>query len=418
MNIVNKSMNNWLEQLESQLQDLEHGRLLRALKPHEGRLDFSSNDYLSLNASGRIQRMLADIVAGRPCPGPVGSTGSRLIRGHYAEFEEAEDKFARYVGQPGALLFHSGYAANLGALQALVNGRDNVFCDRLAHASLLDGIRLSGARRRYFNHNDLNDLEAKLKKYGQRARAGTRANTRTTGMSANAREPHADVLAAPGRGRDWIVTESIFSMDGDSPDLPALCEIAERFDALIYLDEAHAIGIVGPGGAGLARAQGVSGRIAVTVFPCGKAPGLMGAFVCGPSPLKSFLINHARSFIFSTAQPPLLARLLRDIIDLLVTDEMNTARAHVQRLAGMLRERLRGAGFDVLKSDSQIVPAVVGSESRALELAQKCRSAGLDVRAIRPPSVPAGTSRLRITIQAAHRPEDIEELATTLGDAI
>jgi 8-amino-7-oxononanoate synthase len=387
----------WIAELGQELAALRSRALFRTLRAHSGRLDFSSNDYLSLNSSGRLDVMLRDLVGGGPVaaeipggdagkqPGMVGSTGSRLIRGHYEAFERAEAEFARYVGSPAALLFHSGYAANTGALAAVIGPRDRVFCDRLVHASLLDGIRLSGVRRYYFRHNDLNDLETQLRKYAS---------------------PH----------RNWLVTEAVFSMDGDSPDLRALCQLADRYNGCVYLDEAHSIGLVGPRGAGLAAGQGVANRVAVNVFPCGKAPGLMGAFVCGPPELKDLLVNRARSFVFTTAQPPLLAELLRRIVGWLQTDEAEAARARVMRISGEFRAAVQALGYDTASSTSQIVPIVVGAEDRALELARRCQERGLDVRAIRPPTVPKNTSRLRVILQAAHTGADAAELLAVLAE--
>ncbi|MEQ9366469.1 MAG: 8-amino-7-oxononanoate synthase, partial [Leptospirales bacterium] len=338
----------------------------------------------------------------------IGSTGSRLIRGHYPAFETAEADFARYVGAPAALLFHSGYAANTGALPAVVAPRDTVFCDRLCHASLLDGIRLSGARRHYFRHNDLADLETQLRKYG-----GTTDETDETGDAVARKRPAGDATRTQTK-RHWIVTEAVFSMDGDSPDLQALCDLAERYDACVYLDEAHSIGMTGADGAGLAAQAGVVDRVAVNVFPCGKAPGLMGAFVCGAPELKELLVNRARSFIFSTSQPPHLARLLSLVIAWLQSDEARRARVHARQLADELRDKLKARGFDTGTSTTHIVPIITGGEARALELSARCREAGLDVRAIRPPTVPKGKSRLRVILQADHTSADLNELIAVL----
>lgn len=374
----------WLDSLRNSRDDLRERSLLRELRPHQGRLDFSSNDYLSLNSDGTLTRLFREVAEDRGETSFVGSTASRLIRGHYDVFDRAEEEFARFAGAQSALLFTSGYAANTGTIPAVVSQRDLVFCDRLSHASLLDGVRLSGARRHYFAHNDLDDLELMLKKH-----------------------------AGPARARRWIVTESVFSMDGDSPDLRALCDLAERHDALLYLDEAHAIGVRGPGGAGLAAECGTSERIAVNVFPCGKAPGLMGAFVCGAPELKSILINKARSFVFSTAQPPLLAELLRRVIAHLATQD--DARARLIENADYLRKHLRAGGYDTGASDSQIVPVLAGTEDAALRLAGRCRERGLDIRAIRPPTVPKGSSRLRISLQAGHSLAELDEVLAALS---
>ncbi|MCR9142616.1 MAG: 8-amino-7-oxononanoate synthase [bacterium] len=399
----------WLSGLRAEVAGLRERDLYRELRPHVGRLDFSSNDYLSLNSSGRLREFLREVLASDDRTALVGSTGSRLIRGHHDAFARAEAKFARYVGAPAALLFHSGYGANTGVLPAVIAPRDLVFCDRLCHASLLDGIRLSGARRYYFRHNDLEDLERQLRKYAN-GDAGASAGD---GESAVA----GDRKNKASRRRVWIITEAVFSMDGDSPDLRALCDLAERaeFGACVYLDEAHSIGMTGENGAGLAAEQGVANRIAVNVFPCGKAPGLMGAFVCGAPELKELLVNRARSFIFSTAQPPHLADLLSCVIDWLQTDEARAARERSRRLADELRNKLKALGFDTGTSTTHIVPIITGGEAQALSLAARCREAGLDVRAIRPPTVPKGASRLRVILQADHKSVDLDELVAVIS---
>ncbi len=375
------TLGRWQEQLRETLTDLSERQLLRSLRPHQGLVDFCSNDYLSLNSSGLLFRLLERIVS-RHEPF-VGSTGSRLIRGHYEFFERAQAAFAAFTGFPAALLFQSGYAANTGVLPALVHHHDTVFCDALLHASLLDGVRLSGARRITFAHNDPNDLEARLRR-------------------------------VKVRGRRWIVSETLFSMDGDSPELRSLVALAERHEALLVLDEAHAIGVCGPQGRGLVAEQELQDSVAVAVYPCGKALGLAGAFVCGSAELREVLVNRARSFVFSTAQPPLLADLLREVVVRL--PEMETARARVLANADYVRRRLGSLGPRV-RGRAQIVPVVLGSEAGALAAAAACLASGLDVRAIRPPSVPRGESRIRVTVQADHLEAELDLLCDLLVSA-
>ena len=300
-----------------------------------------------------------------------------------------EEDFARRLGVADALFFGSGYTANTGALTAILNPRrDLVFCDRLCHASLLDGVHLSRSRRFYFRHNDLNDLERQLQKQGSKRKR---------------------------KGAVWILVESLYSMDGDSPELEALCSLAERYEACIYLDEAHALGVYGKG-AGLAYEKGLLERIAVSVFPCGKAPGLMGAFVCGPRELKSILINRARSFIYATAPPPFLADLLRRVLGLIFAPEMEKKRQELRSLSEYTRKNLAAMQYDTGSSTSQIIPILLGSEERALALARACQEAGFDIRAIRPPSVPSSAeSRLRLSLQVQRRPQCIEELCHFLS---
>lgn len=372
-------MEQWIQSLRRRIQILQDRSLLRQLRHDSVHLDFSSNDYLALNQNGIVAEMLRDLVQSDDTIRSIGSTGSRLIRGHYEIFERVEAEFAAFTGTEAATLFHSGYAANTGVIPTVVDRRDIIFCDRLCHASLLDGIRLSGARRYYFEHNNLNDLEAKLKRHG-------------------------------GSQRNWIITESIFSMDGDSPDLRSMTRLAAAHNALIVLDDAHAVGIRGPQGAGLAAEQKVVDRIAVPVFPCGKAPGLMGAFVCGPPELKTVLINQARPFVFTTAQPPILAALLLKIIHFLRTALAEDLRRQLKSRSERLRSALKQNGFDTGQSDSHIIPVIVGAESKALGYAQYLLEQGYDVRAIRPPTVPTGTSRLRICVHADHTDEQIDQL--------
>ncbi len=265
----------------------------------------------------------------------------------------------------------------------VLSGRDTVFCDRLCHASILDGIRLSGARRYYFEHNDLGHLEEQIKK-------------RLDQRAANV----------------WVITESVFSMDGDSPDLAGLAALSARHDLLLYLDEAHAIGVIGQRGEGLAASLGLQNQFAVTVYPCGKAPGVGGAFVCGTKLLRENLINRCRSFIFSTAQPPALAELLRRVI--LLLPGLKPEREKLQLLQHTLRTQLHELGLAAGTSTTHIVPVVLGESNRSLRWMKHLLSRGMDVRAIRPPTVPEGSARLRINLQAAHSVEDLQMLSKEL----
>lgn len=373
-------MQSWRDELQQAVTEREHRRLLRRLETSPaGSVDFSSNDYLSLNSDGTVKRLFESLLP--LSTQDLGSTGSRLIRGHREAFDRAERAFADWVGLDDALLFHSGYAGNVGTLQALLSPGDLVFADRLCHASLLDGIRLSGATRHYFRHNDLEHLSEILKKHSTRKRR-------------------------------WIVTESVFSMDGDRPDRDALLALAEQNDCLLYLDEAHAIGVIGEAGRGLAHQE--QQRFAVLSYPMGKAPGLMGCFVAGPPELKAFLVNHARSFIYSTAQPPLLADLLRLVIEEMGTDEMEKRRIRLRKLSELLFKRLNEEGFATGVTPSHITPIILGDEERTIQTATRLKQQGFSVFAIRPPTVPAGACRLRISVHAGNTEEEIEGLVTAL----
>lgn len=373
-------MESWRDELRQAVIEREHRQLLRRLETSPVRsVDFSSNDYLSLNSDGTLKRLFESLLP--LTTQDLGSTGSRLIRGHREAFDRAERTFADWVGLDDSLLFHSGYAGNVGTLQALLSPGDLVFADRLCHASLLDGIRLSGATRHYFRHNDLEHLSELLKKHSTRKRR-------------------------------WIVTESVFSMDGDQPDRDALLALAEKNDCLLYLDEAHAIGVIGEAGRGLAHQE--QHRFAVLSYPMGKAPGLMGCFVAGPPELKAFLVNHARSFIYSTAQPPLLADLLRLVIEEMRTDEMEKRRVRLRKLGELLFKRLNEEGFATGVTPSHITPIILGDEGRTIQTATRLKQQGFSVFAIRPPTVPAGACRLRISVHAGNTEEEIEGLVTAL----
>lgn len=386
----------WTRELETALNRKRERHLFRQLESQPVGVDFSSNDYLSLNADG----LLADLLRQLLPISDVGSTGSRLIRGQRLAFEQAEQAMASWIGREATLLFHSGYAANVGGLSCLFGPADEVFLDRLCHATLLDAVRLSGARRLYFRHNDMEHLDALLRgKAVEGQSGGEQGKQRWTGAA---------------RGRRWILSETIFSMDGDMPDLQALDELAWRNGALLVLDEAHAIGVLGPHGAGLTAGQMAGRSLAVTSYPMGKAPGLMGAFLAGSAILKDYLINNARGFVFTTAQPPFLADLLRAVTGMMPSAEMEGRRARLRNLSEYTHRRLAEEGFDAGKQPSHIVPVVLGGDERTLRTASHLRERGFSVYAIRPPTVPAGSSRLRISLHAGNTPDEVEALIEQL----
>ncbi|MCB1137767.1 MAG: 8-amino-7-oxononanoate synthase [Leptospiraceae bacterium] len=414
----------YLDSLEKELKQWEQSALIRSLRHEPNLLDFSSNDYLCLNRDGSHFRLLQDVIArqNQPMVGlpedanykstkaqngdgprmttsdpdprnvPFGSTGSRLIRGHWPSFERAEKAFSAWIQAPAALLFQSGYAANVGALSSLTGPGHQVFCDRLCHASLLDGVRLSGAGKHYYDHNDLNHLEDLLKT--RKARKGR-----------------------------WILSESVFSMDGDTPDLAGLLTLCEQYSATLFLDEAHALGYYGsnesPGGGLLAHlrdkessTERIFERVIISA-PLGKAPGLMGGFVAGHPTLCKYLLNRARSFVFSTAQPPILAEMIFEIATRFDRGEYNDRIERLQRNANTLRGLMLERGWQT-PSQSAIVPLIVGDPSRALELSGALQQKGMDVRAIRPPTVARNSSRLRITVHSCHSQDQLEALLDTV----
>jgi 8-amino-7-oxononanoate synthase len=304
-----------------------------------------------------------------------------LLSGHDHRWAQLESEFAEFIGADAALYFSSGYASNLGLLSSILQPEDVVFSDAANHASLIDGIRLSHARRVIFPHLDLNYLE--------------------------------DVLRGEtGGGERIIVVESIFSMEGDRAPLSQLVELCERFDAFLVVDEAHSTGVDGAGGRGSVDEIGRSDRILATVHTCGKALASMGAFVAGSQTLRDFLINHARPFIFTTALPPYCAAQVREGIAL--ASRADAERAHLRELSLYLRGRLRASGFKLKEGDSQIVPVILGSNETALHVAAVLSEAGFAIRAIRPPTVPAGTARLRLSLTAGLSMADMERLVNAL----
>ncbi len=331
-------------------------RTLRAVDP--SLIDVSSNDYLGLS---RHPELIERACAWARRHG-AGSRASRLVSGTMQSLLALEEKLARFKGTEAALIFASGYQLNSSVLPALLELGEKplVFTDRLNHASLHAG--LSGIRQIRFRHNDLAHLDALLEKH-------------------------------PGELR-FIVTESVFSMDGDRADVSALSALAERHGAHLYLDEAHATGVLGPQGKGLAE-----GRATVTMGTLGKALGGAGAYVAGSRALIDWLVNRCAGFLYSTAPAPAAFGALDAALDLV--PGMDAERARLARMGDALRETLHATGLDTLASATQIVPAVFGDESRALAAAEKLRAAGILVVAIRPPTVPTGSARLRFSLSAA-----------------
>ena len=337
---------------------------LRSLNSING-VNLSSNDYLGLSVDPRLRDAAAAALAAGIA---VGSTGSRLLSGNAEIWEQLETEIAQFMGSEAALYFNSGYAANVGLLGALIRPGDVVFSDSANHASIIDGLRLAGARKVIFPHLDMKSLVRELRQ------------------------------DFPGALQKFIVSESIFSMDGDAAPLADLVALAERYGAELIVDEAHATGVAGPQGRGLVAAAGLSERVLVTVHPCGKALASMGCFVCCSEKVKQYLVNRARTFIFSTALPPYMAVQMRAAIRIVAGADQ--ARKDLAALSAFLRSKLREAGFDIGRSDTQIVPVFLGGNERAVRFAAVLNEAGFGVRPIRPPSVPAGTSRLRISLNA------------------
>ncbi|HET8703969.1 8-amino-7-oxononanoate synthase [Castellaniella sp.] len=346
-------------------------------------LDFCSNDYLGLSLHPDLIARACSYVRNHG----AGATASRLVCGTGPACTEVEARIAHAKGTQAALLFSSGWQANAAVLPALLRvlGSDaQVYVDRLAHASLHQGCRAAGIRQIRFRHNDLDHLEAQLQ-----ARAG---------------QP----------GQRMIVTESVFSMDGDRCDVTALAGLAERHGAFLYLDEAHATGVLGPDGMGLSSLAG--GRVDLAMGTFSKALGSFGAYVAGSRALCDYLINACSGFIYTTALPPAVLGAIDAALDLV--PGMQAERASLMAKADALRRVLQSMGLDTGASSTQIVPVLVGDECRALALSQALERCGVLVTAIRPPTVPRGTSRLRIALSAAHSHADIGRLTDALSRAL
>jgi 8-amino-7-oxononanoate synthase len=352
-------------------------------------VNFSSNDYLGLANDPRLREAAKAAID----EFGVGAGASRLISGTQSPHVRLEAALATWKGTQAALCFSSGYAAAIGTIPALVGKQDVVLLDKLSHASLIDGARLSGAILRVFPHNHLGKLESHLN-WAQREHPGKRI---------------------------LIVTESVFSMDGDRAPLAQLIDLKKRFGALLLLDEAHAIGVIGPNGRGLAAELGVANDVDVQMGTLSKALGVSGGYICGSRSLIEWLVNRARSFIFSTAPPPAVAAAALAAVELLASSEGEAQRNILWERIGTLRGSLPRRPWDALPSanastsGSAVHPWVVGDEQSAIDLARALQSQGFLVPAIRYPTVAKGSARLRITVTAAHTEAQISSLSAALA---
>ena len=375
------------------MQSLDESGLLRTLRPPAG-IDLSSNDYLGLARDPRITSALIAAVAREG----VGSTGSRLLRGERDAFTALEQRFARFKGTERALYFSSGYLANLAVMTTFAEADDIIVSDERNHASLIDGIRLSPARREIVAHNDV--------------AAARRALSAGAGEAGEARRAGD----AGGAGARFLVVESLFSMDGDEAPLAAYAEICAATGAHLIVDEAHAVGIYGARGAGLIEEHGIADRVFLSINTAGKALGVSGAFVAGTGWAIDYLIQRARPFIFSTAPPPAMAAAVQASLDVIETEPQR--RAQLRATAQALRARLQTAGVPVGAGTSQIVPIFIGDNDAAVAVAEAMQADGFDVRAVRPPSVPPGTARLRISINVNLTGEMIDRFVPALVSAL
>ncbi len=351
--------------------------MLSPQSPHinvEGKsyLSFCSNDYLGL---ANHPKLISALQQGAANFG-VGAGAAHLVSGHTKLHHDLEIALAEFIGKPMALLFSTGYMANLGAVQALVGKGDTVFADKLNHASLNDAMQLSRANMQRYRHNDVVHL--------------------------------AQLLEKTISGRKLVITDAVFSMDGDIAKLPDLLRVCEQHDAWLLVDDAHGFGVLGEGGHGSLSHCGITSPRIVCMATLGKAVGVSGAFVAAEKVVIDTLINHARSYVYTTAMPPALASAA--LVGLELIEQGDEMRAHLHKLIAQLRSGFHELPWKLMPSTTAIQPVLVGDNNQALSLSERLRERGIWVAAIRPPTVPQGTARLRITLSAAHRPSDVTRL--------
>lgn len=365
------------DRITKNLAAIEARGLTRKLSSPRG-IDLSSNDFLCLAGDARLKKA---IIEGIEREG-VGSTGSRLLRGERDSFRAVEKRFAEFKRAENAVYFGSGYQANIGLLTAFLEAGDVVFSDELNHASIIDGIRLSKAARVIFKHRDVEQIAALLRRS----------------------EPD---------GQKFLVTESLFSMDGTIAPLDQYAALCAETGANLIVDEAHAVGVFGARrGSGLIEEFGIERQIFLSMNTAGKALGASGAFVAGSDWAIEYLINKARSFIFSTAPLPAIADALQAAISIVETEKQR--RERLLDLSKFFRGLLAENGFYVAPENSQIVPVVISDSGKAVEIAGRLQSAGYDVRAVRPPTVPDNTARLRVSLNAGLSEKTLREFVSEL----
>jgi 8-amino-7-oxononanoate synthase len=381
-----------LDWIDAELEALQAKGLRRSLEPLAsaqgpvvtvaGRalVNLCSNDYLGLAADPRLRRA----AAGAAEREGAGSGAARLVAGDLPVHGALEARLAAFKGAEAALLFNSGYHANAGVPPALVGRDDAIFCDVLNHASIVDGCLLSRAELVRYRHCDVGEL--------------------------------SDLLGRTRARRKLVITDAVFGMDGDAAPLGEIADLCDRHGAMLYVDEAHSAGVLGPGGAGLAEALGVSARVDVHMGTLGKALGSFGAYVAGSRRLADLLTSKARTFVFTTALPPAACGAALAALDVVAAEPER--RARVAALGARMKAGLAALGFDVSRVVAPIFPVVLGTEERALAAARALRDRGFFVRAIRPPTVPRGTSRLRIALGAAHTEAQVDAFLGALAEVL
>ncbi len=368
------------QKIRARIDRLQSSGLYRRLQLPRG-VDLCSNDYLQLATDPGLKVRMAEAVLAEGC----GSTGSRLLRGERACFSAVEKRFAQWKGTEAALYFSTGYAANLAVLSTFLEEGDVVFFDRLNHASLIDGMKLGKAKKNIFPHADVNALQQYI-------------------------------ASTPAQGQKFLVTESVFSMDGDLAPLQAYARMCRETGTALILDEAHAVGVYGAGGSGLAEEAGIEKDVFLSINSAGKALGVSGAFVAGPAWAIDYLIQCGRTFLFSTAPPPSVAAAIHAALDII--DQEPERRIRLRQLSARLRERIADAGVDVDRKGSQIIPVGIGENARAIKVATLLQAEGFDVRAIRPPTVPEGTARLRLSVNVGLSEAVLDQFAQCLVNAL
>jgi 8-amino-7-oxononanoate synthase len=369
--------------IDDELAKLKQASLYRRLRLIEGEqgpiltvdgreaLNFCSNNYLGLANHPALCAAAKEAIDRYGC----GSGASRLISGNMALHEELERKIAELKGTEAALVFNSGFQTNTGILSTLAGEGDVILSDSLNHASLIDGCRLARAKVVVYAHCDMEQLEHGLKR-------------------------------SPAKARKLIVTESLFSMDGDEAPLVGIVELAEKYDAMVMVDEAHATGVYEPNGAGLVAKLGLGDRVLIQMGTLGKALGGFGAYVAGSTALRELLINRCRSFIFTTAPPPAVMAMAIAALDLVRKEPAR--RQALRDNCELLRAGLKSIGYSLGNSRSQILPLMIGDATQCMKWSEHLLQRGVFAQGIRPPTVPPGTSRLRITLMATHTPEHID----------
>ncbi len=366
-----------MERIEEFLKNRSAEGCLRKLKPaasrHGGKIcfnnkeyvDFSSNDYLGLSSHPRLIAAAKEAIETYG----AGSSASRLLSGDLDIYHKLEEGVAEFKGKEAALVFNSGYQANLGIISALYGGGDVIFSDKLNHASIIDGLVLSGAKFFRFHHNDMSHLKTLLSKERSKFKSAL------------------------------IITETIFSMDGDRPDLKSLVDLKDKFDCALMVDEAHATGIFGKNGSGLVEEEGLADKVDLIMGTFGKALGSFGAYLAASNKIIEYMVNKCRSFIYSTALPP--AIIASNLASLEIVKNEPHRRRELLKNADYLRSELKKKGFDV-KGSSQIIPVIIGENHAAVRIAEALQEKGYWVLPIRPPTVPKGEARLRFSLTFDH----------------